>query len=280
VRFIPTTSIMPNPSARHTKLPTGASPVKGVFSIDSDHFLGKKSLGRITQRVFVYAEEEEEGRVSLQTLSRNFIPAGPKRIIAKDRLLTDYLPEPSIYINKVVPVMGRMQQSLTLGDQHRQKLELFSAEFEYKNVLRLDEEHVKATFGLGLTYLERQEVRSANIVFRKIMMLDAAFQPEHKHLFNEFGIKMRKLGMYDEAIQYYIRAFRLCRTDEHLLYNIARTLYEKGRIKSARMMLARSLRLNPEFREAMAFMAYLESRERDGAPARPPFEGRAGSLAE
>jgi len=271
---------MPNPSARHTKLPTGASPVKGVFSIDSDHFLGKKSLGRITQRVFVYAEEEEEGRVSLQTLSRNFIPAGPKRIIAKDRLLTDYLPEPSIYINKVVPVMGRMQQSLTLGDQHRQKLELFSAEFEYKNVLRLDEEHVKATFGLGLTYLERQEVRSANIVFRKIMMLDAAFQPEHKHLFNEFGIKMRKLGMYDEAIQYYIRAFRLCRTDEHLLYNIARTLYEKGRIKSARMMLARSLRLNPEFREAMAFMAYLESRERDGAPARPPFEGRAGSLAE
>ncbi len=267
---------MPNRSPRHILSPVGDIPVRGVFSTNTDRLLDTENLGRVAQRVFAYAEEENDGRVALQTLSRNFVPTGPKRMITKERLLAEYVPEPSIYINKVMPVMERIEESLTLGDRHRQKLETFSAEFEYKNVLRLDEEHVKAIFGLGLTYLERQESRSANIVFRKIMMLDAAFLPEHKHLFNEFGMKMRKLGMYDEAIRYYIRAFRLCRTDEHLLYNIARTLFEKGRLKSARMMLARSLRLNPQFREALAFMAYLEARGRGSLPTRPPLEGLEG----
>ena len=216
------------------------------------------------QRVFFFAEEQDDGQVALQRLSRNFIPSGGRRIIAKERLLADYQPEPSIYINKVVPVMRRMEEAVRTADHHRRRQEYFSAEFEYKNVLRLDEDHVKAAFGLGLTYLERHEAHNADLVFHKIMRIDAAFLPEHKHLFNDFGIQMRKLGMYDAAMQYYSRAYRLCRTDEHLLYNMARTLFEKGRIKSARMLLTRALRLNPEFPEARAFMAYLESGPQGG----------------
>lgn len=238
-------------------------PLKGVFSTDAQDFRGTKRLGRISQRVFIYAEEQADGKVAIQRLNRSFIPSGNKRVISKERLLGKYLPEPSLYINKVVPVMRRLEQTVTLAEHHRQRHELFSAEFEYKNVLRLDEDHVRATFGLGLTYLERQEKQNANIVFRKIMLLEAAFTPEHKHLFNDFAIRMRKLGMYDEAMQYYVRAYRLCRTDEHLLYNMARTLYEKGRIKSSRVMLSQALRLAPDFPEAKVFLAYLDSPRRD-----------------
>lgn len=267
---------MPQPVPPHTRSDFGAKPVKGVFSIDSASFLGNAPT-RLSQRLFVYAEQREDGRVVLQRLSRNFIPSGSKRVISRERLLADYLPEPSIYINKVVPVMRRLEDAVQTADRHRQRQELFSAEFEYKNVLRLDEEHVKATFGLGLTYLERQEKQSADIVFRKIMRIEAAFTPEHKHLFNDFGIQMRKLGMYDEAMQYYTRAYRLCRTDENLLYNMARTLYEKGRVKSSRMMLSRALRLNPDFPEAKAFWAYLESRGRGETPPEPPLESAEGT---
>ena len=263
---------MPQPPAPHTRPTSGTKPVKGVFSIDSQQFQGKRSLGSITQRLFVFAEEQNDGRVILQRLSRNFIPSGPRRSISREQLLADYLPEPSIYINKVVPVMRRLEDAVDTADRHRLRQELFSAEFEYKNVLRLDEEHVKATFGLGLTYLDRQEKHNADIVFQKIMRIEAAFTPEHKHLFNEFGIQMRKLGMYAEAMRYYSRAYRLCRTDEHLLYNMARTLYEKGRIKSSCMMLSHALRLNPDFPEGKAFRAYLESRQRGESPPEPPLE--------
>lgn len=264
--------LMAQPAAPHTKPEPGAKPVKGVFSTDAQQFLGKRSLGRVTQRLFVYAEEQDDSRVAIWRLSRNFIPSGTRRIIPKERLLAEYLPEPSIYINKVVPVMRRLEDAVETADRHRQRQELFSAELEYQNVLRLDADHVKATFGLGLTYLERQEKQNADIVFQKIMRIEAAFTPEHKHLFNDFGIQMRKLGMYGEAMKYYSRAYRLCRTDEHLLYNMARTLYEKGRLTSSRMMLSHALKLNPDFPEGKAFMAYLESRQRGESVPEPPIE--------
>jgi tetratricopeptide (TPR) repeat protein len=245
-----------------------AKPVKGVFSVDAARFLGRKAHAwSISQRIFVYAEQRDDGRVTIQRLSRNFMPAGPTRIIPRERLLTDYLPEPSIYINKVVPVMRRLEEGVALADKHRLRQELFSAEFEYQNVLRQNEDHVRATFGLGLTYLERQEKENADIVFRKLMRIEAAFRPEHKHLFNDFGMQMRKLGMYDAAMKYYARAYRLCKTDEHLLYNMARTLYEKGRITSSRVMLQKALRLNADFPEGRTFLAFLEARLRgDTAP--------------
>ena len=263
---------MPEPPTPHTRPIPGQKPIKGVFSIDSKHLLGIGGIRQVSQRIFFYAEQlDAAGRVALQRLSRNFIPSGTKRFITREILLTQYQPEPSIYLNKVVPVMRRMEEAVQTADNHRQRQELFAAEFEYNAILRLDEEHVKAAFGLGLTYLERQEQHNADAVFHKIMRIEAAFLPEHKHLFNEFGIQMRKLGMYDEAMRYYSRAYRLCRTDEHLLYNIARTLYEKGRLKSSRSMLNQALRLNAAFPEAKAFLAYLDSRERGEAVAEPPL---------
>ena len=265
---------MPEPPTLHTRPVFGQKPVKGVFSIDSKHLLGIGGVSQASQRIFFYAEQlDAAGRVALQRLSRNFIPSGTKRFITREILLTQYQPEPSVYLNKVVPVMRRMEEAVQTADNHRQRQELFAAEFEYNAILRLDEEHVKAAFGLGLTYLERQEQHNADAVFHKIMRIEAAFLPEHKHLFNEFGIQMRKLGMYDEAMRYYSRAYRLCRTDEHLLYNIARTLYEKGRLKSSRTMLNQALRLNAAFPEAKAFLAYLDSRERGEAVAEPPLSG-------
>lgn len=246
-------------------------PIKGVFSVDAARYLGRKAFGLAkAQKVFVFAEEREPDRVTIQRLSRNFIPSGPKRVIDRERLLADYLPEPSIYINKVVPVMRHLEEAVAVADRHRERQELFTAEFEYQNVLRVSEDHVRATFGLGLTYLERQEKQNADVVFRKLMRLEAAFTAEHKHLFNDFGIQMRKLGMYDEAMRYYSRAYHLCKTDEHLLYNMARTLYEKGRLKSSRVMLDKALRLNAAFPEGRAFLAFLDAKARGDAPPEPP----------
>lgn len=257
-----------------TAMPTAppAKPVKGVFSTDAARFLGRQAgTPAMRQRLFVYAEECEPGRVSLQRLSRNFIPSGSRRVIDRERLLAEYLPEPAIYINKVVPLMRHLEETVAVADRHRQRQELFTAEFEYQNVLRLNEEHVRATFGLGLTYLERQEQHNADIVFKKLMRIEAAFTPEHKHLFNEFGIKMRKLGMYDAAMRYYGRAYRLCKTDEHLLYNMARTLYEKGRLTSSRRMLVKALGLNADFPEGRLFLAFLDAKARGDAPPEPPL---------
>ncbi len=234
--------------------------MRGVFSTESSHYLGFGSTRRrVRQQIFVLAEEQQDGDFSIQRLNRNFLPSGPIRSLSREKLLQDYVPEPAIYINKVIPIMRRMEDTVDRGDRHRERSELFSAEFEYQTALNLDEDHVRATFGLGLTYLERHETENAERVFRKLVRLEAAFRVEHKHLFNEFGIQMRKLGMYAQAMKYYARAYQLSKDDEHLIYNMARTLYEKGSAKVSRRFLEKALHMNPDFEECRQFLEYLDS---------------------
>ena len=103
---------MPEPPALHTRPVPGQKPIKGVFSIDSKHLLGIGGGRQASQRIFFYAEQlDAAGRVALQRLSRNFIPSGTKRFITREILLTQYQPEPSVYLNKVVPVMRRMEEA-------------------------------------------------------------------------------------------------------------------------------------------------------------------------
>ncbi|WP_051261827.1 tetratricopeptide repeat protein [Desulfovibrio inopinatus] len=235
-------------------------PLRGVFSTQASVYLGRgPSRQQAQDYLFFLIEEQDDGRLLAQRLNRNFIPTGRKREIARNTLLRDYIPEPSIYLNKVVPIMRTLERTVNKGDLHRQRGELFSAEFEYKNALRLDEEHVRATFGLGLTYLDRGENHNAEIIFKKIVRLNAPFEAEHKHLFNEFGIKLRKNRMYTEALHYYARAYKLCKSDENLLYNMARTFYELGKIRSAKHFLKKSLQINPAMKEARQFYNALEN---------------------
>jgi len=234
--------------------------IRGVFSTESSHYMGfGATKKKVSQQVFVYAEEQPDGSMLIQRLNRSFMPGGPRKKIAKEALLKDYMPEPSMYINKVVPIMRRIEESVERGDAHRERKELFSAEFEYKNALRVDEEHIRATFGLGLTYMDRDEKQSAEVVFRKLVSMDAAFEPEHKHIFNEFGIRMRKLKMYKQAMKYYSRAYHLCKDDEHLIYNMARTMHEKGKPATAKRFLEKALSMNPGFNECAKYLEFLKN---------------------
>ena len=94
----------------------------------------------------------------------------------------------------------------------------------------------------------------AMLVFDKLVALDEAYHPEHKHMFNEFGISLRKSGLLDQAEAYYKRALNLCDVDEHLCFNIARTCFEKRDFAACIDHLARALELNAEFEEAQKLL--------------------------
>ncbi len=246
--------------------PTAAEAITGVYSTQTKGVIGFGSTKRkVKQHIYAFVEEHPDGSLWVRELNKHFVPTGKTRSITRDELLAGFLPEPEIYLGKVLPAMRQVEESVDKGDGHRAKGELISAEFEYKNALRLDEEHIRGTFGLGLTYLARGETDNADIVFRRVVGLDGAFEEEHKHLFNEFGIRLRKNGMFAQALRFYKRAARLARhEDEHLLYNIARTFHEKGEGKQARRLLEKALAVNPGFERAARFLAILEQ---GGGPA-------------
>ncbi|NMC50341.1 MAG: tetratricopeptide repeat protein, partial [Desulfovibrio sp.] len=79
-------------------------------------------------------------------------------------------------------------------------------------------------------------------------------------------------GMYPQAMKYYARAYQLCKDDEHLIYNMARTLYEKGKPKISRRFLEKALHMKPDFEECLQFLEYLDSQEAKEAGAGTPPE--------
>lgn len=244
-----------------TESPTKDIRIKGVFSTTSRSIVGfGHTKKKISQNILVYAEEQDDGSIAVQSLNPHFIPVGTVRTITRENLLKNYIPEPDVYLCKVIPVMRQVAKTVARGERHLRNNETFSAEMEFKTALRIDEENIRATFGLGLSYLSRGDTQRGAIVFRRLVRLDAAFEPRHKHMFNDFGISLRKNKMYPQALKYYVKASIISGNDENLIFNMARTYFEKGRDTLALKFIDKALAMNPRLTEGRKFKAFLVKR--------------------
>lgn len=239
----------------------GSQPgIKGVFSTQEIRKVGTGTTTRKTvQKTFWFVEQRGE-EIECQPLNPNYVPSGPKRKISMDELIAKFSPEPEFYQMSVFPKMKELQKSLNNADSHREKGETFAAEYEYSRALKVDEENVRANFGIGLTYMERGELEKAENIFERLVKLESAFEAEHKHLFNEFGINLRKNKMLAQAVEYYKRALELSQNDENLHTNLARALFETKDIDGCLEHLLTALQLSPQHAVSLKFLEWLDKK--------------------
>ena len=107
---------------------------------------------------------------------------------------------------------------------------------------------------------DRGDSSKANDIFERLVKLDAAFEEEHKHLFNEFGINLRKNKMLDQSMEYYQRAMELSKKDENLFYNIARVYLEKKDFHKTVSCLLQAMELNPELDAGLKFLQWMKEK--------------------
>lgn len=238
--------------------------------------------------VFWYVEQVAPDRFALWALNRNYVPTGERRVVDKDELLADYHPELQYYNRNVFPAVTEMTGAVKRGDELRLVSRFEEAAEEYGKALSLDEDNVRAVFGLGLTHLQRKDPAKAMHVFQDLIELKAAFHPEHKHLFNEMGIELRKNALSKEAIALYNKALEFTRDDDHLFYNLARAHYERGDWQGTVRYLRACLAVNPTLEEALD-LADLALRladnpgllEKYGKPSIPSdIRGRLGEIVD
>ena len=243
---------------------TGTSDkLRGVFSSQEIRKVGTGTTTRKTvAKTFWYVEEEEDGRIYVLPINSNYVPTGNKKYLSRDELLEKFSPEPEFYIQSVYPKMRALNETIDRADKAREKGEVFSAEFEYDSALKVDEENVRANFGIGLTYLTRGETDKAENIFERLLHLDAAFEEEHKYLFNDFGINLRKNKMYDQALEYYLQAENLSKSDDNLFTNIARVYLEQNDIKNCIEYLVKALLMNQQNPVALKFLGWLEEKKK------------------
>ncbi len=236
-----------------------ADKIRGVFSkAQADITTTEDEFPSLCLDVYYYVEEQDDGTIGVQPLNNNFVPVGELVFISREELIASYVPEPEVYMSKVYPAIRQVAVCVEQAEGYLRKGNIYSAEYEFRNALRVDEQNIRATFGLGMVFLERGQIEKGDLVFRRLLQLKGTFEKRHKHLFNEFGIRLRKNKMYSQAIRYYSRAYALSKTDDHLLYNMARTLYETGKLKSAETFLRKALNLHADFTHARELLRIIE----------------------
>lgn len=216
-----------------------------VFSTITEIKVGTGTTSKKQQsKLLWHVQQQAADEFGVRKINPHFVPIGESRIIDQEELLADFSPEVEIHNTQVEPAMCALKKTVTKGDKHRKNGEPLSAEMEYTKALDVDETNVRAIFGLGLVYLDRNDKEKSKAVFEQLLSLNAAFDIRHKHLFNDFGIALRKNELYDEAVKYYSRAVELTTDDENLYYNLSRAFYEKDDWEHCFKFASRCLELN------------------------------------
>ncbi|QLA16536.1 tetratricopeptide repeat protein [Desulfolutivibrio sulfoxidireducens] len=234
---------------------------------------GEDENGFAPDKIYWFASECESDMVALKRLDKHFMPAGQPCLVEKEAFFRDYSLEPELGYRYVT-------QRVLRGDWYRKQDMDVEAKIEYQMVLRIDEENIRANFGLGLAYLALNQLDKGRYVFSRLVEMDESFEEAHKHLFNEFGIALRKKRLFDEAMRYYGRAAELSPRDENIYLNMARAMFEKGDLESAFGHLRKTFEINPEVEEAKAFLAFLRKRGVEpGEPGLRHFFFKLGTKA-
>lgn len=242
-----------------------AEKVSGVFSTLEVKKVGTGTTQRRTKaKQHWLVNELDDGQVEIQPINENLAPVGKKRVIRLEDLLERFEPEPDFYVHGAAGAKREAWRELknrTGPGAVEIDLEGFNLTGSPEDV----EKSARSGFALGLTYLKRGNLQKAQEIFERLAEVKADFAPEHKHMFNEFGVSLRKQSLFDLALKHYLRALELAGDDENLHHNIARAHYQKNDIAAAVQALEKSLAINPRLKASRQFLRFIQRTRKDAA---------------
>lgn len=225
--------------------------VRCVFSTARKVKMGMGASRRIHESKNYWFIEQVDGETfEARKINNRNVPAGQSETIPLHTLLKRFAPELAYYEKQVLPAMEGLEKILKNGDGMREGGRLYSAEMEYGRALEIESGNIRALFGLGLIYAGRSDSERTRSLLTELVHLKAAFDGKNQHLFNEFGIALRKAGLFNESVVYYRRALDFAPEDENLYYNLARAHYENNDWNGCLESLIISNRLNPDLEVA------------------------------
>ena len=120
------------------------------------------------------------------------------------------------------------------------------------------EQQMREEFAVLLDRFDKETDPDAERDLSRLVLRGAGFSWKQKFMFTEFGFALRRRRLYKLALASHIRALGFSPKDEHVLFNVARSEYELGKVEEARVYLVKALDAAPDFDAAKRFLAFLD----------------------
>lgn len=121
------------------------------------------------------------------------------------------------------------------------------------------EEQMRSDFSLALIRLQTNRDKALDSL-NKIVDNKTNFRKEHKFMFSDFGTALRRRHLYSLAFRFHDRARELAPDDEHILFNMARAMFDSGKIEQARKYLQQAVAMASDFQAGTDFLEFIEGK--------------------
>ncbi|MDR2696058.1 MAG: tetratricopeptide repeat protein [Deltaproteobacteria bacterium] len=207
--------------------------------------------GKHKQYWFVW--DNGDAGYSVQALDGAFHPQGAGMVVEPSIFRASFTPEPSILAAPLrrspFPAPPPRPQDDAPPSKTPEQHAAERAEVE---------SHLRAHFGALLLKIRRgDDVPAALKGLQDIAEVEEGIVPEHKYMFAEFGINLRKGKLPEIALAHAKRVLSLAPADSHAHFNAARIYHTLGRLGEAERHLLTALEFSPDLEYAKDMLAYI-----------------------
>ena len=223
----------------------------GVYSVAAAQSSGQR-------KTLYFVWEAETGSFVVQRLNNAFQPvADPERMTA-DIFSQRFTAEPAIL---AMPVRS-LDMSKVVGrfvpPPQSEPGDIFgeASSAEQQRRARLVETGMRETFRKAVARLKRPKERQTAFTARE------GIQPQHKHMFRDFGARLRQLSYPSAALAFSRRVLDLAPDDDHAHFNMARILHAMGEDEAAIKHLQRAMLLDASEPVYGRMLRYIRNQQR------------------
>ncbi len=215
--------------------------IKDGETMDKKDFVGvfsRKNSQGVKHYYFVWVQGDI---FSVQKLNDFFQPTEMLRHVDSQSFKAYYVHEPSIkkHPRGFTPAAEKKDSVAPVSDE---------------NV----ETYMRDLFKKATSRLNHEETRSSALpILENLLEVEEGITKEHKHMFNDFGIEMRKSKMHNHALAFCKRTISLSKNDDHAHFNAARILIEMGEYDEAEQHVLTAQYLNPDSRIYKKTLEYI-----------------------
>lgn len=208
-------------------------------------FLGVYSRlpqGQKNTRYFVW--QLSPALFAVQELDASFSPCANVRAVPASIFQKTFKNEPSILAAPVTTPDFRQLAPESKSASAPASDEM--AHLEKARKAKQVENDLRDAFGKAMRALNRPRDRKGAIAaLEKIVTTKDGIVPEHRHMFRDFGVNLRKKSLPELALLCARRAVTLSPDDDHARFNLARILGILGQYDDADAQLREAMQMDP-----------------------------------